>query len=366
MTFRKTGLFTLTLLLTLSASLQAATFQLQAVLSKENYGPFAFKPQHLVKVESGVYRLNVLTGRSFKLNDTDSDKIYGVYELVPGRIIDIGDTLYTVNTIKATTPQGHASQAASHTKNAAPSIWNKTAMAIEVELLDSVKYDWEIDGASGESEEKLDRTSASLNFQKNHIYARVGLVTSAHWDNTIAGDGDTFENVTLEEGTGWFVGLGVGIPIFQEGRWSADIFGEAFYRKETLSLQYGAWEVASIVSTTVTNGASNVVMTTTNLDYNNYDEEATLTEMLVVIGATVAYEAPSWFLYAGLKALPWSDTSLDAAIVVSDKKHKIEFERNDPVMAYGGIGFIIATTKCYLEVEGGGETAVRLGLLKEL
>ena len=364
--FQKLNLLTLTLTLALTASLQAATFQLQAVLSKENYGPFAFKSEARVKIESGVYKLNVLTGRSFQLSDTDSDRSYGVYELVPGRIIDIGDVLYTINTIKATTPRARTSHRTTGNPPSAAALFANTAIGLEVELLDAVAYDWEIDGASGEHEEKLERNSVSLEFQKNPFIARVGIVTAADWDHTIAGDGDTFENVTLEEGTGWFAGLGVTIPIFIDGRWSANLSGEVSYRQETLSLQYGAWEIESIVSTTVTNGVSNVVTTTTNLDYVNYDEEATLTEMLAVLGASVSYDAPSWFLYAGLKALPWSDTSLDAEVRVRDKKYKIEFERNDPVMAYGGIGFIFAETKCYVEVEGGGETAIRLGLLKTL
>jgi len=35
-------------------------------------------------------------------------------------------------------------------------------------------------------------------------------------------------------------------------------------------------------------------------------------------------------------------------------------------MAYGGGGVNVGGIKCYLELEGGGETAVRIGLLKEL
>jgi hypothetical protein len=134
---------------------------------------------------------------------------------------------------------------------------------------------------------------------------------------------------------------------------------------EDLSLEYGAWEVSSVVNTAVTNGATNVT-TTTNYDYKNYDEDATLTETIVALGASLSYNAPVWFMYAGLKALPWSDSSLDATIVNGSSKFDITFERNDPVMAYGGGGFIIKGVKFYLEVEGGGVTAARLGLLKEL
>jgi len=360
---------TLVALILMGASwLHAATFQLQAVLSKETYGPFEFRSGNFVKVESGVFKLQILQDRSFKLVSSDTGEAYGVYELTPGRIIDVGDVLFTITDIKTPPPPvGTAGNAAGRQVPVSRSMLADTALGLEIELLDAVKYDWAINGAKGENAESVDRNEATLRFRKSFLTGRLGLVTAADWDNTIAGDGSTFENATIEKGAGWLVGLGVDVPIFQDGRWTANVLGEVSYRQETLSLQYGAWEVQSIVSTTTTNsGASNVVTTTTNLDFINYDEDATLTETLVTLGASIAYEAPAWFIYAGLKTLPWSDAALDATVVVSDKKFEITFERNDPVMAYGGIGFILAGTKCYVEVEGGGENAVRLGLLKTL
>ncbi len=349
------------------AATGGASFKLQAVRTKEVYGPFVFRSDAYLKIESGVFKLKIISGRSFQLMDSGTGDKFGVYEFVPGRMIDIGNVLYTITDIKSVKPSG-ARTTAAHKTQVKPSTQSKSngmAFGIEVDLMNSVKYDWEVNGASGGSEENMERTSAALTFRKNYINARIGLVTSAEWDNTIAGDGSTFENATLGEGTGWFFGLGVEVPVFEEGRWEGSIFGEASYRKEELSLQYGAWEIESIVTSTATNGATNVT-TTTNYDYTNYDEDATLTEMLVTVGAEISYEAPAWFIYTGLKLLPWSDTSLDATIVSGSTKFDITFERNDPVMAYGGGGFILGGIKCYLEVEGGGETAIRLGLLKEL
>ncbi len=346
------------------AATEATSFRLQAVQSRESYGPFAFKSGSKLKIESGIFKLHVVAGKAFQLTDTTTSKTYGVYELVPGRMIDIGDVLFTITGIKAVALPATATPASG--TSASRSLLSGAALGLQLDLLNTVKYKWEINGAEGDSEENMERTAAALNFQKSYFTARLGLVTSAKWDNTIAGDGVIFENASIEEGTGWFVAGGVDIPVFKEGRWKGAVFGEASYRQEELSLQYGAWEVQSIVSTTVTNGTSNVVTTTTNLDYVNHDEDATLAETIVTVGATISYQAPHWFLYAGLKALPWADTSLDASVVAGANRFDIEFERKDPVMGYGGLGFILAGTKCYVEAEGGGETAVRVGLLKEM
>jgi len=352
-----------------AAAVSGASFRLQDVKSKEFYGPFSYRSGALLKLESGVFRLNIISGKSFELIDPTTAEKFGTYELVPGRIIEVGIGLFTISDIKTiktaarSQPAGVSSDSRYTAKKGA--LFDDTAVGIELSLLNHTAYDWEINGVGGESEENLERTAAAFIFNKDFITARLGLITSSEWDNTIVGDGTNFENATMKKGSGWFVGMGVKVPIFTEGRWRGDIFGEVSYSKEELSLEYGAWEASSVVNTSVTNGATNVT-TTTNYNYNNYDEDATLTETLVALGASLSYEAPTWFMYAGLKALPWSDSSLDATIVNGSNKFDITFERNDPVMAYGGGGFILKGIKIYLEVEGGGVTAARLGLLKEL
>jgi len=352
-----------------SAAGGGSGFKLRSVQSKELFGPFAFRSGAFLKLESGAFKLNIISGRSFELIDPGSGEKFGVYEFVPGRMIDIGDTLFTITDIKSVKISSNTASGSGNTQlqysAKKKSFFDDTAFGLELDLINNTKYDWKINGAGGDSDETLERRSASFIFSKDFINARLGLITSSEWDNTIAGDGTNFENATMKKGTGWFAGLGIKVPVFKEGRWEGDIFGEVTYSKEDLSLQYGAWEVDSVVSSTVTNGSTNVT-TTTNYDYNNYDEDATLTETLVMLGASISYEAPVWFIYAGLKTLPWNDSSLDAVIVSDNNKFELTFERNDPVMAYGGGGFILKGLKCYVEIEGGGVNAIRLGVLKEL
>jgi hypothetical protein len=363
----RTGLIIVVLTLSATSWMHAGTYKLKAVQSGETYGPFAYKANTYIKVESGIFKLNIISGRTFKLMASDSRKSYGVYELVPGRIIDVGDTLFTITDIRASRPPATAAASRSTTaRYGAPpttSVFANTALGLEYEFLDSVGYDWTLNAANGAGEKNIDRNSISLRVRHNYLTGRLGLVTSSEWDHSLAGSSNTFQNASIEEGTGWFAGVGVNIPVFADGGWKANIFGELSYRQEELSLEYGE---QAFSSTTSTNGVSNIVTTVTSQSTEAHSEDATLTEMLAVVGASVSYESDFWFIYGGIKALPWSDTDLDAIIVTDGSRYTFEFERTDPVMGYGGVGFIIAGTKCYLEAEGGGETAVRIGLLKEL
>lgn len=340
------------------------TFELESTTRQTRYGPFRYQPNAVIAVPPGRYRLEIVSGRSFRCINPATKISYGVYEFVPGRIIDIGDMLFTIVNIKSRPRLMAPGSRKTPDRSGMAAYLRGMAIGLEFDLLSHTDYDWDIDGASGAAPESIDRNAATFRFRKQVLTARFGLVTAAEWDHTIAGDGATFEQVTLEAGTGWFAGVGMDVPVFREGYWSASLSGEAFYRHEEMTLQYGAWEVESIESTTVTNSGSNVVTMTTHYDYVDHDEEATLTETLVILDARLAYKPPAWCLYGGLKALAWADTSLDATIQVEDRRHDIRFERTDSVMGYGGAGFVFAGIRAYVEAEGGGETALRIGLSK--
>ncbi len=354
------SLFLITVLLMGLAAIADAqqTFTLRGVRSSQDYGPFDFRHGGQLKLESGVFKLNILAdGRAFTLVDTETGLAYGVYELVLGRMIDIGEILFTITSVSA--------PPAMTTLTPTPSLLDDTEFAIEMTLLHQTAYDWEINGESG-GDNDIERGGVALKGRKGIVTLKVGLTTDAEWNHTIAGDGDIFENAELTDGIGWFTAVGLRVPVFQEGRWSGIVHGEAVYSREELSLKYGAWELESITTTTDTNALTNAVIVTENRSYNNIDDDATLTETLVSVGIELAYNAPAWSWYAGLRALPWSDTSLDAVILSDDRRYEITFERKDPVMAYGGIGLTIMGIKTYIEVEGGGEIAVRLGLSRAL
>lgn len=337
-----------------TAAENVQTFSMKGVRSHEEYGPIPFRHGLLIKLESGVFRLNVLADqKAFTLTDTESGLAYGVYELVLGRMIDIGDVLFTIT--KVTTPTLTPATAV------APSIFDNTEFAIEISLLNKIAYNWDINNQEGGAED-VKRRNVTLKARKGMFTTQFGLITESEWDNTVAGDNSTFIEAEMVNGSGWFAGAGLSIPVFQEGRWSAILEGDAVYRREELSLQYGTWEVESITSTVDTNAITNTVSTTTSLRFNRYDQPATLTETLVSVGARLDYHAPAWFLYAGIKALPWSDTTLDAVITSDERKYKFHFDRKDPVMAFGGVGLDLLGLRSYIEVIGGGETAVNLGI----
>jgi len=333
-----------------------ASFSLQGLQDHKKYGPYEFVDGGTVKVPSGDFRLKLGDGGGFILHPVGGSEKYGVYELVDGRIIDVGGTLYVeTDIIKPAVSEAVPVQDSS--------FLDDSSFGVNFDLISNTKYDWTInDIASGSAE--MRRTSAGCVFSKGYVNARLGLVLASEWDESVDGDG-AFDNATLKSGSGWYAGAGIKVPFFQEGGWRGEAFGDFSYRSEELALKYGAWQSETTVSTSVTNGITNTTGTV-NYTYKEFDEDATLTETLVTLGAVLNYESRGWFGYGGIKVLAWSDSSLDATVVNGPSRYELEFERSDPVMVYGGGGFVLKGVKCYLEIEGGGENAVRIGLLKDM
>jgi hypothetical protein len=77
------------------------SFRLQSVREGGGaFGPFGFEDGGRVIVSEGEFGLKLISGHSFKLVERSSGDVYGVYELVPGRIIDVGGTLYEITDVK--------------------------------------------------------------------------------------------------------------------------------------------------------------------------------------------------------------------------------------------------------------------------
>ncbi len=170
------------LILASTSLLHAATYKLQAVRSKEIYGPFSFKTDTYVKIESGIFQLKILSGRTFKFVSSDTAKTYGVYELLPSRIIDVGDVLFTITDIKVPRSDAAATGARSNVSTErvqSRSVFTDTALGLEFDVLNTVAYDWSIKGVDGDDTEDMERNAVSLRFKRKFLTGRLGLVTAA-------------------------------------------------------------------------------------------------------------------------------------------------------------------------------------------
>ncbi len=360
-------------------------FSLEGVRTGRIHGPFAFTTGSTVRLDTGSFRLDVLSASgTFILTDEERGTVFGVYELVPGRIIDAGYSLFTITRIGTArsdirTPRDERTVPPYRPPAAVPppvrTAGQESPLPVPTytvgalfDLANRIAYEWTLDGEDGGSARYIERRGAIFFFSKNVLTLQAGLLADGDWNEEVNDpNASRFQQATLSRGTGWLGAIRLSIPVWQEGRWSARVEGGLEYRRETFSLEYGSWETilappssTNEFSNGVTNGVPDAP--TPQRRFVQNDVEATLSETLLELTARIEYRAPSWFWFAGLRSLPWSDTDLQAVIRVEDERFPISFKRRDPVSGFGGIGIRYQDIHGFAELEGGGINALRIGV----
>ena len=360
------------------------TFFLEGVRSGRLHGPFTFQTGTSIQLETGTFRLDVLSAAgSFILTEQRSGAVFGVYELVPGRIIDAGYQLFTITRIAAqplppgqapmhppATPGLHAGT--SHTPPVVAFPHSPYRVGVIIDLIHQIAYDWTLDGVNGESARYIERRGATLSLSRGIITLTAGLLADASWQETMWDPLGRFEQGTLSSGNGWKTGLSLLVPVFADGRWSASIGGGVEYQRETFDLEYGRWEIINGAPPAVTNGVFNGETNGDMLDeedpiaterFVRQSQSAILSETILNVTVRLDYTAPNWFAFAGLYAVPWSETDLQGAIQIDDQRIPLSLERRHPFSGYAGVGFTYQDVHSYVEIEAGGINAIRLGVM---
>ncbi len=361
------------------ASHQMRTFFLEGVRTGRLYGPFSFQTGTILQLDTGNFRLDVLSAAgSFILTEQRSGTVFGVYELIQGRMIDAGYQIFTITRVTSK-PLPHR-QSPDHLRSSrqhgpayyAPYHQAPYRVGITIDLVNQIAYDWKLDKKDASSARYVERRGGTVSFSRGILTVHGGVLVDAKWQETVRDPGNAFEEGSLSNGTGWKAGLSLLIPVFSDGGWSASIGGSVDYQRETFDLEYGQWQTIHFNDISSTNDTSNgvtngvpedVAPTIPGERFIRQNRSATLSETIVNLTARLDYTAPGWFVFAGLKAVPWSDTDLQAIIDIDDQRIPLSFERRHPFSAYAGAGFTYQDVHSYLEFEAGGVNAIRLGVV---
>lgn len=364
------------------------TFYLEGVRSGRLHGPFTFTTGTAVNLETGTFRLDVLSAAgNFILTEERTGTVFGVYELVPGRMIDAGYQLFTITRLSSTTlrPGTIPARPPVAPGSAPPRPRSATAgsalfahdykVGIVADLIHQIAYEAKIDGQEGARAKYIERRGATLFAARGILTLTAGLLADVKWQETIDDPAGRFEQGTLASGTGWTASMQLRVPAWADGRWSASLGGGVHYQREAFDLEYGSWETVRIDSPITTNDVPN---DPTNGLTNGVPEDlapvpveqfvrhsrtATLSETWVSLTARLDYTAPTWFVFGGLRALPWVETDLSAAIEIDNQRIPLSFKRRDPFSGYAGAGFSYQDIHSYVEFEAGGVNALRIGIM---
>lgn len=372
---------------------QERVFFLEGVRSGQLHGPFPFRSGSKLTLKTGTFRLDVLSAKGdFLLTDEKTGSVFGVYEMIAGRMIDVGYQLFTITRISTRLqppprmptqppavpqpssprrqPQNQVVPQRTQPTHFAKKYNASTPYTISaiVDVQNEVAYNWSIDGRDGGSAKFVERKGATFLFQKGIFSASASILMDGNWEESVDDISGQFSNASLANGTGWNLGVNIDIPVFSDGYWSASVGGGIQYQRESFDLEYDRRiaRITTPVSTnTVAAGSTNDVAPQTpiiSMQFIQETEDASLDEIWLNLNARLEYSTPTWFIYAGIHAMPWRNTALDADITIEGQSFPLEFEQKDPLSGFAGVGMHLGKTRSYAEFQAGGINAIRIGL----
>jgi hypothetical protein len=341
-----------------------ANFRLQAAISERIFGPFTYTDGARIRLETGDYRLRVLGGTRFRLVDPARERSFGDYELVLGRMIDVDETLFTIAEITdGGQPRGSSRVAA------APYDPGRIPVTIGAGYEQTAtSYRWTVNGADGGSPHDIERTRWGVWVARNWWRLSGGISSDVTWDHTVKSDGSSFDNATMNEGSGWWVNADVAYPFFQSGHWRADARGAFSYSSEEMTLTYSQVTTREASREEPVEGSSNDTVTVSYTEFiaESRSSDATLSEWLLQAGVALTYEAEQWMLYGGVDVDLATEAELSATIKTSSTLYKLEVEREHPIALWGGGKLKLGkATRLMLEGRAGSSTGIRLGVERE-
>ena len=392
-------------LATARAETTIKVFSLESVKTGNKHGPFQYLPNAPVQIEEERFRVTIKKTGSLAFLSVATRQSFGPYDFVEGRIVRIGGALFTLTEIRkmaytptvapsepereprpapvAPAPARRRMEAPPTATRVAPSGVEAPARVVKPEaprvprrraavnrlpleigvslgLLHSTEYEWKIDGASDSVDTTINRNDVSFYLKKQWFSLHGGFTLDSHNNEEIDGDGVTFQDVELDDGQGWWLGIAGDIPVWRSGPWCASIIGDVSHMSEVYTAKYSAWaRTSTVVQSDGTNGTDETVLV---YDLHAQDEEVTIAETLVRIGGKVEYRHANWTYFGALRLTIFDDTDVSDGIRISSEAFDMTLERTGVASIVGGVSFDRMGLKWFAEGEAGADNAVSFGV----
>lgn len=329
-------------------------FTLANTKSGQISGPFTIYHGARVRLGGDLYRISLDGDRRISFSGGPNGESYGPYQTVDGRLMQIGDAMYSFSwgaaarpTVQSPAPKKPAREAPIAEFAPMPPKPEMIAIPAETERrtvkpldlpslpdaskpfewnfwlapIDSTEFKWKVESVEGNSAD-LERRTVGAGLSLNSWSADAAYSTSGK-SSAVLPDGLGLSGTSIDDASGWSIGAGYKRPLLKEGGWtaSAGIFGRIRQDKGDLS-------ATTLVSTDVadTNNLGNVISS-----FESSKSSVKVTEKTVRLDFDLGYRYRSFYGFAGLQLQPVSSVSVSGSLPNAGDNLKISAKHDDPI-----------------------------------
>ncbi len=342
-----------------SADNTIARFSLVDRFSNDVRGPYGMQGGARMKLGGVWYQLVVMPDARIKFAELYSEKIFGPFDFVEGRLVSVGERVYRISDVKsgvaiASPTSDKNKRAQSNSKAALPPLrerirqWPVKA-GVLFDPRRSTALDWSFDGFSGSDSNPLIRNQIAAFGSWGGIEALLGLSFGVEFDDDLLDETTSLPKVESDSGEGFRLSLGYSYDVFEYESWSASIALRGEISHDEVPMRFTSLQSGSVSSNSF------------ELLYGDDSTTVEIDETAVWGSARIAYAADQWGAYFDVAGTFYSSFEVDGGFNVMGEEYSLDAERSDPVMASLGTWFDNRNWRIFGELYIGTDTGVRLG-----
>ena len=397
MTARRLVAAVLSLALCAAAAAHAAgQFILVATRGGSVAGPFTLYNGAMVRIDGTLYELRVGSDERVSFVRRDPPAEYGPYQSVDGRIMRVGDVVYSFawkGSAAAKALVGGAAQPApvpaklpreapiaefapmppkpepihvpepSEQRRVAPlnlpalpDATKPLSWAAWIAPVDITPLKWKVESAAANKTD-YERRSVGGALALNSWFAEMQLSPAAKAGNIVPDD-MSFYGSSIDDGSGWSFTLGYKRPFLSEGGWTASAGVYARYRRDKAD-----------VSTTTRQRMESADTNLVDHVYSTYETRTAsldIVEKNLGLDLELAYERDPWRAFVAILVQPLSDVSVSGHLPYGGEPLKVKATHDDPIgVRLGGWCEIDGGWRLSGDLTMGMETLLRLGVARD-
>lgn len=359
------------------------SFTLTDIRDLRTYGPFPRMDGAKASIGGADYRIKMQWQGRISFVSLSSGVEWGPIQIIEGRLGVIGGKTYKVS-LSAT---GQPSAGTRRTGSGASSfVQQPPAMPEMIEIpepqprrsvapldlpllpktedilmasawlapVDNEPADWKINSKSaGDGDIKRISVGAAIDWREWRL---SGSYSPSVKGDGIRSGGTGLVNASLDDGTGWAIGIRYMRPFLIEGGWSAKAGIRGMLRRDS-----GDLKSSSLVSSgeSDTNIVGNV-----KSSYENRTTTAEFTELSLWIDLELAYSGNGWGAKAGISMVPISEFDISASIPYGHSSIKLDAERSTPIAVSAGGWYEYEDWRFFSDLSFGADSMFRMGVAR--
>ena len=365
-------------------------FWLQNTVTHDTFGPVVRQTGYRFQAGTSAFVVLDSSPGTLRLARLPNGERLVPCDIVPGRILDLGDAAYTIINVQDAVvpdlppemadlsayglndPTSGRQRTKIHRRDLPVSEW-PLRVGGWIEPTRSVRYDWTVGGFAGKKAHSIKSTRIGARAEWGNAFLQAGIAGGGKQSGSLTPPMTALDHLTISGGSGISLSAGWIQPFIIDDSWDLLVGGIGEWASESYDLNAHALvrterpkDADAETLESGTEGETESAPEGAYYEYRTVSSSLDLSEIVLAAVVGIEYHQDFWGARAMLRADLFSDVSTSGSITLDGTRLAVSGERADPLLAeFGAWCYWIDQLRSDVTVQLGAVNSLRVAVLWE-